>query len=118
MWRDPGKCDSEVHITIEDNYYLICGCIPEYRAFFPYPTGAFDTGCKLFIWNYLKNGRWLTFCPGVNEVPTNNWMSNVQDIQVPDEGLLLYHQGGIWEGSTFETFANVFKHHFVKPKLL
>lgn len=91
---------------MEENYYLSLGAIPEWTKFYPNPTGYFDTGCKLYLWNYFNNGNWLSFIPGCGLAYTTNWDSNIRDkisFHSPEE-ILLYHHSGIWEKNPIGEF--------------
>ena len=96
-----------------ENYFLVCGCIPEYHNLYISPDGHYDTGCNLYLWNKLTNGKWLTFYPGWKHVPVSSYESNVRAI-VPTckNAHLLYHQGGLWENNDFETFSYEFHRYF------
>lgn len=41
--------------------WLIPGYLPEHVNSFPNPSGIFDAGCNLWLWNELKKGKWLSF---------------------------------------------------------
>jgi len=88
-------CTNPANKTLVNNYYLTCGCIPEYKQIYPNPEGHYDTGCKLYIWNELRYGRWVSFAPGWLYAEMDMWTSNVQEIKMPPKKhkYLLYHQG-------------------------
>jgi len=41
--------------------WLIPGHLPEHRKSFPNPSGIFDAGCNVWLWNEQRKGNWISF---------------------------------------------------------
>jgi hypothetical protein len=88
-------CSNPIDRTLVNNYYLTCGCIPEFKQLYPNPDGHYDTGCKLYVWNQMMRGRWVSFAPGWLYAEMANWTANIPKVVMPPptHSHLLYHQG-------------------------
>jgi hypothetical protein len=99
---------------ISENHYLVCGSIPDYKQYYPHPTGHFDTGCNLIVWSSITNGKWLTFGPGFGYVLTSGYTANC-DVKMPPckRNNLMYHHGGTFDGNPIHAFQAAYKKEFL-----
>lgn len=93
-----------------DNYFLLCGCMPRHFRTYPAPLGYYDTGSKLYVWNELRGGRWLSFGPGKGYALAENHHCNFESPIVNKVGKILYHQSRVRNIDV----ANEFRREYVK----
>lgn len=97
---------------IEENHYLVCGAIPDYKQYYTHPRGHFDTGCNLIVWSKITNGNWLSFGPGFGYVSTKHYTANC-DVKIPSSkrDSLMFHHGGAC--NPIDTFLAAYKKEFL-----
>lgn len=105
--RYPGLTRETLSIpgTLMDGKWLVHGPPVGYWDQFPLPSGLFDVGCNLWLWNKQNAGKWLSF--GGSEINNharlyiaNNYHTNFT-FTSPWGQKLLYHKTANGEDADF-----------------
>ncbi len=88
-----------------DGKWLAPSPILKYHNLYPHPGGFFDAGHNLWLWNYWKGGKWLSFLPvdGVNLYSTSRFDSNlIEGFNLENRDLIWHQTGQIpWESNPY-----------------
>lgn len=81
--------------TLCDGKWLAQTPILKYSDLYPHPIGFFDVGHNLWLWNHLKEGKWISFLPHENNThfySSGNFDSNLVDVSIDSDQGLIWHK--------------------------
>jgi hypothetical protein len=66
--------------------WTIPGPLQEYYESFPNPSGIFDAGCNLWLWNEQNKGRWLSFYLDQEEMADKSYSYHLSKFKTDNIG--------------------------------